>query len=696
MSIRRGYHLFLAIGLVLIGLAVLSAGYSQQILVEDIADSERLDRIFKEGMQLVQLSHAVNQYDGPRGLEQWRLRHEALATLIKSADGMAGEPRVAFERILSLDEQLRSLIDKLGELRDAAFPDHPPKDLAGILSSQIFLDASQLHNALMRLSEAEDGQLEAAYRKAKERQLRIFSVFLGLFTVYGVLLTWTFQRAVLEPLRALKVTIDAVRAGENRKAAVGAKDEIGLVCRTFNDLLDEKEAGRKDLARLVTRFQSVFEQSAMGLSICDPAGRWLEVNRRLCDMLGYSREQLLGMEFADITHFRQLTYDRDRWQALLSAQRSSDSWDGEYCCRDGQVIWARITTALTRNNDASPQFFVTAVEEITQQRQTETNLRLMAKVFDNLNEAILITDERNRIIATNPAFSQLTGYSSEDAWGKNPRFLSAGKTPQETYQQMWNDILDGGYWQGELWDRRKTGEPYPKWMTITVMRDQAGRITNHIASFVDISERKASEEKVRHLAHYDALTDLPNRLCFLERLEQAIGYTRRQERKLALLMIDLDRFKTINDTLGHHVGDQLLVAVADRLTESVRDSDIVARLGGDEFIIALPGIEDRDDAINVAEKVIRRICEPFTLEGSLHHTSPSIGLCIYPDDAIDITELMKKADLAMYQAKGRDVGSYQFFTADMTTVATNRLALESYQRPKRLTRVKGLASGESP
>ena len=678
MSIRRGYRLFLAIGLLMIALGILSAAYTQKILVQDIAAGEQVIHIFKEGMQLIQLSHAVNQYDSPRGAEQWRLRYDGLKTLVKGADDLGGaELHRTLERVLSLCEQLQDLVDKLGELRKTAAPRPPPKDLADILSSQIFLDASQLHNTLLHLSEQADGLMEAAYLNAKERQFRIFGVFLGLMAAYGVALTWTFHRAVLRPLHALKTTIDAVRAGENRKAPVDAAEEISLVSQTFNDLLDEKESGRKALAALVTRFQGVFEQSAIGLSICDPDGRWLEVNHRLCEIFGYARDRMLGMDFADVTHFRQLPRDRERWLALLAGTRNSDTWDGEYTCGDGRVIWARITTALTRHQDSSPQFFVTAVEEITHQRQTEINLRLMGKVFENLDEAIIITDEQNRIIATNPAFTLLTGYTADEARGKDPGFLSAGKTSKEFYQKMWQAIHQDGYWQGELWDRRKTGEPYPKLMTITLMRDQTGRITNHIASFVDISERKASEEKVRHLAHYDALTDLPNRLCFQERLEQAIVFSKRQERKLALMMIDLDRFKTINDSLGHHVGDQLLMGVAERLTDAVRDSDIVGRLGGDEFVIALPGIDDRADAAAVAEKIIEKVCQPFPLDGTMHHTSPSIGLCMYPEDAKDISELMKKADLAMYRAKSRDVGCYQFFTEDMTVVATNRMSMES-------------------
>jgi len=311
------------------------------------------------------------------------------------------------------------------------------------------------------------------------------------------------------------------------------------------------------------------------------------------------------------------------------------------------------------------------------QEQDTTMLGILARVFSNSNEAIIVTDGDNRIIAANAAFTQLTGYAEEEVLGNNPGLLKAGNTAPETYRQMWAELTAKGAWQGELWDRRKNGESYPKWLSIAVVRDAAGKVSNYIGSFVDISERKASEERIRHLALHDALTGLPNRYSLNEQLAQALAFAQRNKKPLALLMIDLDRFKDINDTLGHQTGDKLLIQVAERLGQSVRSSDIVARLGGDEFVVVLTDIDAPAAAAHVAAKIVAAISEPYLLDDTALRTSPSIGICIYPDDAVDGNDLVKKADVAMYHAKSRGRSNYQFFTDEMHASAVARMALET-------------------
>lgn len=323
---------------------------------------------------------------------------------------------------------------------------------------------------------------------------------------------------------------------------------------------------------------------------------------------------------------------------------------------------------------------VTVFEDITARHEAEENNRLMAKVFANSSEAIIITDADNRIIAINDAFTRLTGYLAEDVVGRDPHLLSAGRTPPEVYEQMWRSLETAGTWQGELFDRRKNGEVYPKWLAISVARDTAGKVTNYIGSFVDISERKASEERMRHLALHDPLTGLLNRFSLQERLAQALGFAKRNDKLLAVMLIDLDRFKAINDALGHQVGDQLLIQVADRLAQSVRDSDIVARLGGDEFVIVLPDIESPAQAAHVAEKIVQVVSQPYLIEGSEQRTSPSIGISLFPSDAVDGGDLVKKADVAMYHAKALGRSTYQYFTHEMQAVADQRMLIEAELR----------------
>jgi diguanylate cyclase (GGDEF)-like protein/PAS domain S-box-containing protein len=310
-------------------------------------------------------------------------------------------------------------------------------------------------------------------------------------------------------------------------------------------------------------------------------------------------------------------------------------------------------------------------------QQQENQLGIMASVFANNNDAIIITDAEKRIVNVNAAFTRIIGYAPEEAIGLHPRPLLFGNTPTATYQQMRDQIIAKGGWQGELWGRRKNGELFPIWLSISVVPDASGRIANYVGIITDISERKASEERVRHLAHHDALTHLPNRLSLQERLKQALSFAWRHDKLIAVMLIDLDNFKTINDTLGHQVGDQLLIHVAQRLTEAVRTSDIVARLGGDEFVVVLPEIEDDTDAATVADKILLSVTRPYQVSGHDLRTSPSIGICMYPEDATEFDDLMKKADLAMYYAKAQGRSNYQFFTRELHYATMQRIALEN-------------------
>jgi len=304
-------------------------------------------------------------------------------------------------------------------------------------------------------------------------------------------------------------------------------------------------------------------------------------------------------------------------------------------------------------------------------------LRLYANAFESSGEPMLITDRDNRIVNVNAAFTAQTGYSLDEVRGHDPKLLSSGGTPKIVYRDMWVSLLGGGYWAGELWDRKKTGEVFPKWASISAIRDENQDIKFYIASFSDISERKANEARIDYLAHHDALTGLINRYNLENRLSQALLSAQRDRENIAVMFIDMDRFKTINDTLGHHVGDQLLIEVARRLKESVRESDIVARLGGDEFVVALTGMTVDTDAAPVAEKILRALGQPYVIDGGELHSSPSIGIAVYPGDGEDGATLMRNADTAMYHAKERGRNNIKFFTAELNTAANERLALEN-------------------
>lgn len=324
-----------------------------------------------------------------------------------------------------------------------------------------------------------------------------------------------------------------------------------------------------------------------------------------------------------------------------------------------------------------PTILMARVRNVLQRKRVEQQLRLAAHVFEHSGEAILITDRSNCIIEVNAAFTSLTGYSQEDVKGKNPKILACGRTTPEEYAAMWQGIREKGIWKGELWDRRKDGGIYPKLLTISVVRNHNGAVDFYIGSFADITEQKAAEERIRHIAHHDNLTGLPNRLHLSVALEQSLALAKREQTGLALMFIDLDRFKIINDTLGHNIGDLLLIEASRRLQGCVRESDVVARLGGDEFVVLLDatGVA-MDAAASVAHKILNSLGRPYTIEGNTLHSTPSIGISIYPVDGRDAETLMKHADTAMYHAKELGRNNAQFFTAAMNAAADERMVLE--------------------
>lgn len=311
---------------------------------------------------------------------------------------------------------------------------------------------------------------------------------------------------------------------------------------------------------------------------------------------------------------------------------------------------------------------------------SQEELILAESVFNESVQAIIITDKDGTILRVNPAFTRITGYSSDDAVGQNPRLLSSGRHDQEFYQTFWSSILNMGYWQDEIWNRRKNGEVFPTWQTITAVRDKQKNICQFISIFSDITEKKVSEEHIFHLAHYDIVTGLHNRASFQELLEKAIIHAQRNKEQLALLYLDLDNFKHINDASGHAAGDMLLKHIATRMTDLMREEDIIARLGGDEFVILLSNINTSQNAARIAGKVLSELANPILLDNIEVVVTGSIGISTYPADGTDTASLLKNADVAMYRAKKNGRNNFQFFTSEMNAQAEERLILESDMR----------------
>ncbi|OHC67872.1 MAG: hypothetical protein A2045_04925 [Rhodocyclales bacterium GWA2_65_20] len=333
------------------------------------------------------------------------------------------------------------------------------------------------------------------------------------------------------------------------------------------------------------------------------------------------------------------------------------------------------TTLPQRNPDLAPD-----ESPATDRVRAEELLHLWPKVFEASREGIVITDRHERILSVNPAVTEITGYTPDEVVGRTPRLFSSGRHDHEFYRVMWAVLATDGYWEGEIWDRRKNGEIYPKWLAISAVYNQQNQVTHYIASFTDISERKANEERIRHIAYHDPLTGLPNRLLLRDRFEQELAHARRIDSRVELLFLDLDHFKNINDTLGHAVGDKLLCAASARLKSCLRETDIISRQGGDEFVIVLSGRGVDDNIRLIARKLLDRLNEPFEIDGHTLSMSSSIGISIFPDDGDDFETLLQKADTALYQAKGGGRGTYRYFDQHMNTAAQKRMTLENCLR----------------
>ncbi len=318
--------------------------------------------------------------------------------------------------------------------------------------------------------------------------------------------------------------------------------------------------------------------------------------------------------------------------------------------------------------------------DITQVKWLEKKYGLAQKVFENTTEAVVFTDAQGLIVDVNDAYQKITGYQRSELIGKNPNVLKSGRHDRRFYQSMWTQIKEQGTWSGEVWDRRKNGEIYPKWLMINAMKDDEGYPIGYVGIFNDLSDQKKAEEKLEELSFYDPLTHLPNRVLFYDRLSVGISIAKREKHQLAVLLIDLDRFKIINDSLGHNVGDELLESIAKRFLTLGRESDTVARLGGDDFAILLPELKSAEDASVVAQNFIDSLLEPFCLEEHSINIGASIGISIFPCDGADVDGLVKRAELALYKAKEQGRNNYQYFSQELQDAVLDQLEMEDEMR----------------
>lgn len=366
---------------------------------------------------------------------------------------------------------------------------------------------------------------------------------------------------------------------------------------------------------------------------------------------------------------------------LKSKMNKGQDWQGELCSinKDGQEYW-EMTNVFPLSDAADNAKHVVISQDITRLKEHEKQLRLASTVFHTATEAVMVCDINNKILAANKAFTKITGYTEAEVIGKDPSLLKSGHHDKAFYQHMFEQLEKNGSWQGEISNRRKNGEIYYEWLSITALTSPSGQLEAYVSLFNDITKRKRVEDKIYHQANFDGLTGLANRNLFSDRLKHSLSHAQRQSSQLALMFIDLDGFKQINDNFGHSQGDLLLQSVSQRLTDSMRSSDMIARLGGDEFAIIVTKKKDIEAIGVIANKIIREISKPFNLKNKEGYVTASIGIVIFPDDGNDVEELLTKADSAMYKAKANGRNNFQFFTKEMDVDAQQKRELTTELR----------------
>ncbi|MBK7000454.1 MAG: EAL domain-containing protein [Rhodoferax sp.] len=453
----------------------------------------------------------------------------------------------------------------------------------------------------------------------------------------------------------------------------GNTQGVVLVVIDNSELVAAQEAIRASEQRL----QSIMNHSVSIVVLKNATGRYEFVNHRFEEIFGIKAEDAIGKTDHQIfsTQVAKLLRDHDlETMRLLTPFETLD----EMVIGERQ-FWLQSIRFPIYDNDGAVHSICTQANDVTQKRHAQEQLRLAAKVFDRAGEAITITDAQGMIITVNDAFTKITGYTLTEVIGKNPRILQSGKHSKDFYAQMWRGLTEHGSWQGEILNRRKNGDIYPEWLTINSVRNEEGHVTNYVAIFSDITAIKSSQRRIEFMATHDTLTGIPNRSLLLDRLQHALSLAKRKKEKIAVVFIDLDNFKTINDSLGHEIGDKLLKLAAERLQQCVRDSDTLARLGGDEFVAILIDVE-LTEVEAVAIRIVEYLSASFRINDQNLFVSASVGISLFPDDGIDSVSLLKNADTAMYRAKELGRNQYQFFSEDMKIVALQRLTHETAMR----------------
>ena len=424
--------------------------------------------------------------------------------------------------------------------------------------------------------------------------------------------------------------------------------------------------------QIENNFKFLYEEAPYPYQSLNEQGIIINVNKKWLKITGYDKDEVIGEKFSLFTA-DPFEYLKETFKTFLQEKRIENKII-KLKKKNGEIIISSFTGNISNINNEIRTHCI--FKDITLEKKIEKKLKLSDIVFETTTEGIIITNEKCEIISVNNAFTNITGYTFEEIQNKNPKILKSGKHDCEFYENLWNDLNKNCSWEGEIWNRKKNGEIYPEWLNLSIVKDSTGKIINYVALFSDITKIKNSNAKIEFLAHHDPLTNLPNRLLLKARLNKSIEKCVELNQKLAILFIDIDNFKVINDTYGHSIGDKIINLVAQRLQKDIRKNDTISRIGGDEFILVIENIEEHKNIEKIASKIMSDFKDPIKLEEYLFETTISMGISIFPNNGLNVEELIKQADTAMYSAKNAGRNQYQFYKDEMTSEIFEKIVMK--------------------
>ena len=523
--------------------------------------------------------------------------------------------------------------------------------------------------------------LEDLLSQRLEQANRQVTISLGLAAILFLLVLYFLIGIYLSTRNTIETLTNAThefyKGNFDQRVALSTDDELKDIAAGFNEMAEGFQKLLLEKQGISDQLRAIIDNSPIGIWFTGLNGRYYFMNKTFCDLVGTEEKEFLN------TNSEQLSVllGEEMAQQCLASDKAALEQDTPHVSyetilgQDGKTYQLEVTKAKLKSPQGEVLGLIGISQDITEKQQQQDELKLADMVYKNSSEAMMITDSNNKIIAINPSLSDITGYAENELIGQDPKILQSGNQSSDFYQKMWEEITLTGSWHGEIWNSRKNGDSFPEWLSINTIYDPHGKVYRRIALFSDISEKKQADELILKQANYDSLTNLPNRRMFNDRLNQEIKKSHRVELPLALIFLDLDNFKIINDTQGHDNGDALLIEAGKRITHCVRETDTVARIGGDEFTVILSELKDLHHVETICQKILQALSQPFWVADVQVYISASLGITLYPTDASTVLELLKNADQAMYLAKNLGRNRFCYFTPSMQKESQNRLDL---------------------